>query len=140
MSSRVTVYFIDANIPMYIAGRPHRYKAPSTSFMLKVARGDIEGLTDSEVLQEILYRYFYINKLDVGLKVFDNFVKSIPLVLAVTKDDALRARELLEKYREIRPRDAIHAAVMLNNGVGTIVSYDRHFDLIKEIKRIEPEG
>lgn len=134
----MTPHFIDANLPMYVAGRAHPYKKPSTEFMLKVARREIEALTDSEVLQEILYRYFYIGQIEIGWKVFDHFVNALPVVLAVTKEDVLKGRELLEEYGIIRPRDAVHAAVMLNNGISTIVSYDRHFDAIEEIKRIEP--
>lgn len=134
----MTIHFIDANIPMYVAGKAHRYKKPSTGFMLKVARGEVEALTDSEVLQEILYRYFFLGKPEVGCEIFDHFVNSVPTVLPVTKDDAVKARRLLDNYSSIRPRDAIHAAVMINNAVSTIVSYDRHFDAITEVKRIEP--
>jgi predicted nucleic acid-binding protein len=35
-------------------------------------------------------------------------------------------------------RDAIHASVMINRGIKIIASFDKHFDCIKEIKRIEP--
>lgn len=48
-----------------------------------------------------------------------------------------RAQELVERYR-LNPRDALHAAVALENKIKTIVSYDEGFDAITEIKRIEP--
>jgi len=35
-------------------------------------------------------------------------------------------------------RDLIHAAVMLTNGIECIISTDAHFDLIKEVKRLDP--
>jgi len=58
-------------------------------------------------------------------------------LLGVKKSTVFRAQELVEKYR-MRPRDAIHAAVALENKITTIVSYDKDFDEMKEIKRIEP--
>lgn len=43
----------------------------------------------------------------------------------------------MERYR-IKPRDAIHAAVALENKITSIVNYDKGFDGINEIERIEP--
>lgn len=43
----------------------------------------------------------------------------------------------MEKYK-LRPRDAIHASVALENKISTLVSFDRDFDLVGEIKRVEP--
>jgi predicted nucleic acid-binding protein len=36
------------------------------------------------------------------------------------------------------PRDWLHLAVMLNNGITEIISVDRHFDDIEGITRIDP--
>ncbi|MBS7646603.1 type II toxin-antitoxin system VapC family toxin [Candidatus Bathyarchaeota archaeon] len=43
----------------------------------------------------------------------------------------------MEKY-SIKPRDAIHVAVALENNVTEVVSYDPDFDKIERFKRIEP--
>jgi len=48
-------------------------------------------------------------------------------------------RNLWIKY-EIKPRDAIHAATALENGIEIIVSYDRDFDKLEEIKRLDPRS
>jgi len=56
----------------------------------------------------------------------------------VATDDVDLALKLLQRYENIQPRDAIHAAIMLNNGLTTIYSTDSHFDEIKGIKRIDP--
>ena len=57
--------------------------------------------------------------------------------LNVKRSVVLRAQSLMEKYK-IKPRDAIHAATALENGIETIVSYDRDFDKLEEIKRLVP--
>ena len=58
-------------------------------------------------------------------------------VLGVRKSTVFKAQELVERYR-VKPRDAVHAAVALENKIKTIVSYDEDFDEINEIRRIEP--
>ncbi|MGP3667891.1 MAG: type II toxin-antitoxin system VapC family toxin [Candidatus Bathyarchaeota archaeon] len=55
----------------------------------------------------------------------------------VRKTTILKAQDLMEKHR-LKPRDTIHAATALENKINTIVSYDRDFDSLIEVKRIEP--
>lgn len=49
--------FIDVNIPMYAAGTAHPYRESCAKIMAAVATGEIEGLIDTEIIQEILHRY-----------------------------------------------------------------------------------
>ncbi|MBI4743452.1 MAG: type II toxin-antitoxin system VapC family toxin [Actinobacteria bacterium] len=130
--------FIDTNIIMYAAGKEHKYKNPCLNILKRISDGEIDAVSDSEVLQEILYRYWSIRKLDKGFQVFSDFDKLIPIILRVDRKDLLLARDFLEKYPKIKPRDAIHAAVMLNNKIDTTISTDNDFKQIKEIKRIDP--
>jgi len=59
-------------------------------------------------------------------------------ILTVTKRDASLAMEIIQSYPKIETRDAFHAATMINNGIKEIISTDPHFDLISEIKRVDP--
>ncbi len=43
----------------------------------------------------------------------------------------------MEKYK-LRPRDAIHVSVALENKISTLVSFNRGFDSVSEIRRVEP--
>ena len=130
--------FVDSNIPMFVAGRDHPYKEPSTAFLKKVAVGDISAVSDVEVLQEILYRYYHTGEIQQGFQVFETFLQTIPQIHPVRLEDLLKAKQLLSEHPDIQPRDAIHAAVMLRTGVKTIASYDHHFDDLKGINRLEP--
>ena len=65
--------FIDTNIPMYAAGASHPLKKPSQRVILAIATGEIDAVTDTEVFQEILYRYIHISEREKGFKVFDHF-------------------------------------------------------------------
>jgi hypothetical protein len=130
--------FIDSNIPMYVAGRDHPSREPARRFMEQVRSGSIEACTSAEVLQEILYRYSALKRLDLALQVYDLFVQLCPTVFPVTLADTDRARELLSRGLGIGVRDAAHAAVMLNNNVLRIATFDRGFDRLEQIERLTP--
>ena len=50
---------------------------------------------------------------------------------------SLRASEIMMKHG-LKSRDAMHAAVMEEEGIQEILSYDKDFNRIPGIKRIEP--
>ena len=132
--------FVDANVPMYAAGRDHAFKAPCARFMLAVARRRVDAVSDVEVLQEILHRFAAVRRPSVGFVVFESFASALPVIHPVVIDDLWECRAILKDHIDIRPRDAIHAAVMRRVGVRTIVSYDRHFDGIGGIDRVAPDA
>jgi len=59
-------------------------------------------------------------------------------ILPIDEKIAFRVPYFMEKYH-LKPRDAIHASVMLENGINEIVSDDPDFKKVKEImvKKIE---
>ncbi len=127
--------FIDSNIPMYVAGREHPNRDPARRFLERVRAGEIEGCTSTEVLQEILYRYAALHRLDLAGDVYDLFVQICPVVFAVTLADTDRARAML-RAAGIGVRDAVHAAVMLNNDVPSIATFDSAFDRVAGVTRV----
>lgn len=133
--------FIDTNVFMYAAGRKHEYKAPSLNVLVKVRDGEISGVIDTEVIQEILYRYHYLGLPDAALEVSWDALELPIDVIGVTKKDTESALYLYGKYRDqgIAPRDALHAAIMMNNGIREIISADVHFDVIAEVTRVDPK-
>ena len=130
--------FVDASIPMYAAGRSHAFKAPSAAFMRAVAGRRVDAVSDVEVLQEILHRYRAVGRTPAGFVVFEAFATAIRLFHPVVLDDLWECRTILVRHDGVRPRDAIHAAVMRRTETRTIVSYDRHFDVIGGIDRVTP--
>ena len=129
--------FVDSNVPMYVAGREHPHRAAARRFLERARSGDVEICTSTEVLQEILYRYAALNRRDLAGTVYDLFVQLCPVVLPVTLADTDRARQLVVSLPAASVRDAIHAAVMLNNDVQTIATFDTGFDAFAGISRAE---
>ena len=128
--------FIDSNIPMYVAGREHPLREPSRRFLARVQAGELEGCTSTEVLQEVLYRYVGLRRPDLAVEVYDLFVGLCSTVFPVTLADTDRARDLVRAGTPASMRDLVHAAVMLNNDVKKIASFDGGFDHIKGLERL----
>jgi predicted nucleic acid-binding protein len=57
--------------------------------------------------------------------------------LGVRKTTISKAQEIIERYG-LKPRDAIHAATAMENRITIIISYDKDFDRIRELERVEP--
>lgn len=132
--------FIDSNVPMYVAGREHPLRAPALRFLEKVRSGAIEGCTSTEVLQEILYRYYGLGRADLAHEVYGLFAALCPVVFPVAFADTDRACEILQQVAGVSVRDAVHAAVALNNDVPRIASFDRGFERIAGIERWDFAG
>jgi predicted nucleic acid-binding protein len=127
--------FIDSNIPMYVAGCEHPMKEASRRFLDLVKNGKVAATTNTEVLQEILYRYVGLHRLDLAQEVYELFVQLCPEVMPVTLADTDRAKRLLSEVDGIGVRDAIHAAVMLNADIRIIATFDKAFDRIPGVER-----
>ena len=130
--------FIDTNIPMYAAGKPSIYKDRCKQILAKIAVGELDAVTDTEVFQEILYRYFHIRQMELGRQIFTDFKLVVDSILSVLPKDIFLVEALARQYPETKPRDLLHAAVMQNNGIDKILSVDRDFDEIDRIERIDP--
>jgi len=132
------VILVDANVLMYAGGREHPHKAASAAFIEKVAAGAIMAVVDVETLQEILHRYHSVGRRAEGALVYDRarlvFPEALPITAAVTD----LARRLLARYAHLSARDAVHAAAAEAYGIAEICTFDRHFDQVAGLRRIEP--
>ena len=129
---------VDSNIFMYAAGELHPNKKPSVAWLERVARAEIDAVIDAEVLQEILHRYRAIRRWKAGRKVYDQVRCLVPVVVPVDVQVLDRARVLLDRHSRLMARDALHAAVVQEHGLEAVCSYDKDFDRIDGVARIQP--
>jgi len=134
------VILVDTNVIMYAAGAEHPRKRPSVALLGRVARGEVEATIDAEVLQEILHRYRAIGRWEDGRRVYDLARQLFRSVVPVTPEVLDRARKILDTDRRIMARDALHAAVVMSEGLEAVCSWDRDFDRIKGLVRREPDA
>jgi predicted nucleic acid-binding protein len=132
------IYFVDTNIFLYSVGRDHPLKPASVTAIHRIRDGQITAVINTEIIQEVLYHFQSIKQLPVGVRLAKDAVSISAQIFPVGETDLSLAIELLESYPKIQIRDAFHAATMIHNGIKEIISTDPHFDLIKQIERIDP--
>ena len=131
--------FIDANVPIYAAGRPHPLKEPSIRILLLVAEHPSEFVTDAEVLQELLHRYLSLRLWPSGREAFQRFGElMIGRIETVQATDVQHAAILADGYQEPGARNLLHVGVMNRLGLHRIISADAGFDRLLEIERLDP--
>jgi predicted nucleic acid-binding protein len=130
------VIFIDANIPMYLVGPPHRHKTEATRLLEQAAAKGERLVTDVEVLQEILHRYAAIDRRQVIQDAFDALDAIVDDVFPIDLAGIELAKSLVLGYTRLSAGDALHVATMRQHGVTRIMSFDAGFDGMPGIVRI----
>lgn len=127
---------VDSNIPMYLVGAVHAHKIDAQRLVERALSDGERLVTDSEVLQEILHRYVAIGRRDAIQPAFDALLGIVDEVLPIRRVEALRARDIVLGHDRISARDAVHLAVMEENGIARVLSFDRGLDAYPGIVRL----
>jgi len=131
-------YFIDTNIIMYSAGKEHKFKEKCLKILKCADNYENEYYLNTEVFQEILYRYSSIGKRDFAIELVSDMLELFDNILPVDVEDIYLSVSLMKKYEWLLSRDGIIIANMVNNGIKEIISVDNDFDGIEEINRVDP--
>jgi uncharacterized protein len=136
----MVLLFVDANIPIYAAGKPHPLKVPCSDVLHLIARHPRCFVTDAEVLQELLHRYRSLKLWpNPGLIVIESFaVLMRGRVEAVGVTDVLDAAHSAKPFAKLSARDLLHLAVAERLGSNGIVTADRDFAGLPTIERLDP--
>ncbi len=129
--------FVDSNVPMYLVGNPHPNRDRVEQTLARLASEQERLLTGVEVYQEILHRYAAIGRPEQINSAFRRLDDIVVDVLTFGRQEIREAREILQSVPGISARDALHVAVMRSAGITQILSYDRGFDAVPGIERLE---
>lgn len=128
--------FIDSNVPMYLVGADHPHKVDAQRVLERLISMRQRLVTSSEVFQEILHRYVFIDRREAIEPAFDALRGVVDDVLAVEEVDVFAAKDLVNARRALSARDALHVAVMRRHRIGEVLSFDRGFDGLTGISRL----
>ena len=128
---------VDSNIPMYLVGADHPLKARARQLAEEAIAAGEALCTDAEVLQEILHRYRAVTRPDMIDPAFAAVLGIVDVVYPIEHRDVERARRIMRSSPERSARDAIHIAVMHARDIDQVMSFDRGFDGIPGIRRLE---
>ena len=121
---------------MYLVGAPHPRKIDAQRLVERLISERRRMVTDAEVLQEILHRYASLNRYHDIQPAYDVILKNVDEVLPVDRHTLERAKQIVLGYRRLSARDAVHLAVMQQNGIEQILSFDAGFDGFPGVKRL----
>ena len=134
--------YVDSNIFIYpvIYDKSVEKKALSArNILVKIAGGLLEAATGALTWDELTW----VVRKTLGIKIaIDQGKKFLEFpnlkILPIDEKVIKTAQKIAERYK-LKPRDSIHAACALANGIKEILSDDPDFDKVEEIKRIELE-
>ena len=130
--------FLDTNIFLYAIGRASPHRETCRELLEASSDGTLEAVTSTEVLQEILHvrsRRVDIRDAVEAVRAAAGVVRE---VLPVEGKDVLVACEMIERHPTLGARDALHVAVMKNRAIHLLASVDSDFDVVEEVKRLDP--
>jgi predicted nucleic acid-binding protein len=133
------VIFVDTNVLMYAAGGEHPLKRPCRDIIDGIGERSIDAATSVEVVQEIIHRYLTTERAPGGLALAEQTMDLFAPVLPITHALMRRVPDLARRYPDLAARDLIHVATCIHEGITDILSTDRGFDSVREIRRIPPE-
>lgn len=134
--------FVDANVFVrYLTGDDPAKAAASREFFARVERGEEAACTSEAVIAEIVYvtslrAHHALVRLDI--------VRRLQPLLSLTgiaiphRPAILRALEVYAAHAQLDFEDALTVAHMERLNVKEVLSYDRDFDAVPGVTRIEP--
>ncbi len=127
--------YIDSNIFIFAAINQDENGERCRNIIKLIEEEKISCAASYLIIDEIIW----VLKKKIGKKDAITIIKailSLPIKwLDINESSIIRMVDILENTN-IEPRDALHIACMLNNGLSTILSEDKDFDRIKNVKRI----
>lgn len=134
----MTRYLVDTNVFLYARGGQHPYREPCRSVLRAAAGGSITLAASVEVVQEFAH-VLLRRGIDRGVVLEEvDEVRSQCQVHPFDVEVLHGACGLLRSNHRLGVRDAVHAATAIRLGLPAIVSTDRVFDTLSELRRLDP--
>lgn len=130
--------FIDTSVIMYAAGTDHPMRPPCQAIIERVLDRSVDAMISAEVIQEILHRAVALRRTDQGIDLAERTMDLFAPVLPITHALMRRVPDLIARYPALDARDAVHVATCIHEGIPEIISADRGYDNVVEVRRIDP--
>jgi predicted nucleic acid-binding protein len=133
LNSEKSDAFVDPNFIYYMIERGESFDR-----VLSALKDKYRLFTDVKALQEIVYRYQLLGDVGAGYE-RATALRKIAEVFPVGEAELGRLQELMGDYPRHLPRELLHVAVMLNQGIQNIVcAPDSDYHEVEEIRALRP--
>jgi len=135
--------YIDSNIFLYPVLYDEEFHVKvknARKVLIDVSEGRLRAATSSLTWDEVIWVIRKIYNAKLAMEKGRQFLNFPNLnILKIDVKVLFVAQNLVEKY-SLKPRDAIHVASALSNNIKTIISDDKDFDRVEEIRRVPLEN
>ncbi len=136
------MYYVDTNVfvyPLIYSESRDRRALYARNILTRIASGELKAATSSLTWDEFTWVILKTLGAQISIEKGREFLSFPNLrILRVDIEVLKKAQVMIERYG-VKPRDAIHAACAIANDIREIVSDDKDFDQIKELKRVRLE-
>lgn len=138
MAGRLRRFLYDTSIFIYALGGDHPYREPCREIVRRATAGELQGEASADLIQELAHQRFRRTGDRADACRSSRNVTKLVKLHSVEPDDVLRGVGLFESNPRLDARDAVFAAVALNQGIDAILTTDRAFEGIDGLERIDP--
>jgi uncharacterized protein len=128
---------LDTTILAYAVGDDHPLRAPCRSLLIAHGEGRIEAATTVEVIQEFAHIRARRRPRSDAVRLARHYLSAFT-VISVTTDDLERGLTLFDQHAALGAFDALLAAVALNRSAEALVSADRAFASVPDLRWVDP--
>ena len=127
-------FLVDTNVIVYSAV-PSPHREPCDELLAAITRGDADGRASTAVLEEVWHLELSGRAGDLDGVTARAYAILGPLL--PVSDESFR-RALALDAPSLGAKDRVHVATCLTHGIDLVVSADRGFDAVAEVRRIDP--
>ncbi len=136
MSGYANNIYLDSNIFIFASASSNVIGEQCVRILTALAKGRITAVTSLITFDELFYKLNKLKGFEAAVLFSENFLATPNLVLSeLNRETVAIALRMIKRYK-LAPRDAVHAATALTHKASAIVSDDRDFSRVEELKLI----
>ena len=129
---------LDTTILAYAAGADHPLRDPCRRILEAASRGSLLAVTTTHVIEEFVHVRSRRLPRDDAAELGRRYSTLLAPLIATDSDDLTEGLRLFVVHPELGSFDAVLAAVALRRGADALVSADRAFSVVPDLRHVHP--
>lgn len=130
--------FIDTTVLVYAVGADHPLRDPCRALVQAIQDGEVTATTTVEVVQELAHVRARRRERRDAVSLARSYAALLAPLVAVDGGDLDAGLDLFERHSRLGAFDAVLAAVALRRGATALVSADRGFGGVPDLRTLDP--
>lgn len=130
---------LDTTVLVYAVGEPHTFREPTRALLEAIARGEVAATTTVEVIQEFTHVRARRRGRSDAVARARNYIELLSPLLVVEDFDLREGLVLFGETDALGCFDAVLAAAAHAAGADALVSADRAFSSVANVRHVVPD-